>query len=94
MGNPAVCPLATAWNVRVGSPVQSYNIHATDPVIAGGLVWVATGAGNPIAAFDEASGTLVLTTGTAMTGTTLTPPIVENGQMFVQSGARLYAWGS
>ena len=93
VGNPAVCSLATAWNVQVGSPVQSHNTHAADPVIAGGLVWVATGAGNSIAAFDEVSGTLVWTTGTAMTGNTLTPPTVEDGQIFVQSGARLYAWG-
>jgi outer membrane protein assembly factor BamB len=91
--NNTSCTLALAWQSTFGAGVLSGSTVATDPVVAGGVVWVVTGAGKSVLAFNEVGGALLWSSNTAMKSPTTTPATVVDGQMFVQSGTKLYAWG-
>jgi outer membrane protein assembly factor BamB len=90
--NPG-CTLAVGWQSTFGTNMFALTTRATDPLVAGGAVWFVTGAGNSVMAFNEVGGALLWSSGTTMVGPTSYPAMVEDGQMFVQSGGKLYAWG-
>jgi outer membrane protein assembly factor BamB len=87
------CTLATAWQSSFGTGVFSVATRATDPLVAGGVVWFVSGAGKSVLAFSEVGGALLWSSGNLLTANTPAPVTVANGQMFVQSGTQLYAWG-
>jgi outer membrane protein assembly factor BamB len=87
------CTLAVGWQTTFGAGVFSEATKATDPVVAGGVVWFVSGAGNSVLAFAEVGGALLWSSGDALRAATTTPVTVADGQMFVQSGTNIYAWG-
>jgi outer membrane protein assembly factor BamB len=87
------CLLSLAWQTEYGADVFNGSTRATDPVIAGGVVWFTTGAGDSVLAFDELTGAPLWSSGSALPASVRTPVTVADGQMFVQSGGALYAWG-
>jgi outer membrane protein assembly factor BamB len=62
-------------------------------VVADGVVWFVTGEAKSVLAFNEANGALLWNSGTQMKDPTTAPLTVANGQVFVQSGKKLYVWG-
>jgi outer membrane protein assembly factor BamB len=92
IASPA-CTLTVAWQTPFGTGTMAGTTRATEPVVADGVVWFATGAGNSVLAFNEANGSLLWNSSTQMKSPTTVPVTVANGQMFVQSGEKLYAWG-
>ncbi len=87
------CTLVQAWQHAFGADVYSRYTHATDPVVAGGIVWFSSGAAGLVVALSEADGSHLWDSGTIMTSPTQGSVTVANGQVFVQSGSRLYAFG-
>jgi outer membrane protein assembly factor BamB len=87
------CTLTLAWQTVYGFDVTTYKTVATDPVVAGGVVWFVTGAGASVLALNEITGAPLWTSGTTLHAVTNTPVTVMDGQMFVQSGSVLYAFG-
>ena len=51
------------------------------------------GEAKSVLAFNEANGALLWNSGTQMKDPTTAPLTVANGQVFVQSGKKLYVWG-
>jgi outer membrane protein assembly factor BamB len=84
------CTLAQAWQT---SGIPSGNSQSTDPTIAGGVVWMVTGLGHSLLAFSEVGGNVLFNSGDAMQGKTYNPATVADGQVYVQSGDDLFAWG-
>jgi outer membrane protein assembly factor BamB len=85
--------LTTAWQTAYGSDKQSPITRATDPVIAGGLVWVATGANDTVLALNETTGAPVWSSGSTLRSPIQYPVTVADGIMFVQTYYYLWAFG-
>jgi outer membrane protein assembly factor BamB len=52
-----------------------------------------TGDGNSVLALNEMTGAPLWSSGSSITTPTVTPVMVEDGQMFVQDHNYIYAWG-
>jgi outer membrane protein assembly factor BamB len=87
------CTLGIVWQTTYGTDQFSPNTRSTDPVVAGGVVWFVTGEGKSVLAFNEMTGAPLWSSGSTLKSTTASPVTVEDGQMFVQSGSKLYAFG-
>jgi outer membrane protein assembly factor BamB len=87
------CTLNLAWQTTYGDDVFKANTRSTDPVVAGGVVWLVTGDGNSVLALNEMTGAPLWSSGSSITTPTVTPVMVEDGQMFVQDHNYIYAWG-
>jgi outer membrane protein assembly factor BamB len=89
----AACTLGIVWQTTYGTDQYSNNTRSTDPMIAGGVVWFVTGEGKSVLAFNEMTGAPLWSSGSTLKWVTSSPVTVEDGQMFVQSGSKLYAFG-
>jgi outer membrane protein assembly factor BamB len=88
------CQFTMAWQTEYGPNAYSHYTRATDPTVAGGLVWVVTGLGKSVIAMSELTGEpLWMSPTKSITTAVQTPVTVANGQMFVQVGTVLKAWG-
>ncbi len=84
------CQLQTAWETQVGTGNFNPQTRSTDPMVAGGLVWTVTGAGDSVMAFNEMTGAVAWQT--ALGQETEAAVTVQDGEMFIESGASLSAW--
>jgi outer membrane protein assembly factor BamB len=84
--------LTTAWQTTYGTDQQSPYTRATDPVIAGGLVWVVTGTSQTVLALNETTGAPVWSSGSTLNADTQYPVTVVDGMMFVQTYYNLFAF--
>jgi outer membrane protein assembly factor BamB len=89
-GIDAGCRLALRWQTSLGPA------HAppSPPVVAGGVVYVATGEVHGVAAFDAASGRELWSTGGLIQSPVFAAPTVVNGRLYAVSwDHHLYAFG-
>jgi len=84
------CQLQLAWETQVGTGQFNQGTRSTDPMVAGGLVWTVTGAGDSVMAFNETTGAVAWQM--ALGEETGAPATVQDGEMFVVAGATLSAW--
>ena len=91
--NSAPQQLSVAWQTTYGANEFSSLSRSTDPIIAGGLVWLATGAGRSVMALNEATGAPVWSSGSAVKAPTISSVTVVDGQLFVQTGLTLVSYG-
>jgi outer membrane protein assembly factor BamB len=87
------CTLGIAWQTTYGTDKFSPNTRSTDPTVAGGVVWLVTGAGKSVLALDEMTGAPLWSSGSTIRSPTTTPVLIADGQMFVQDNGKLLAWG-
>lgn len=85
------CLLQTAWQSPFIGNIRAQS--TTTPTIAGGLVWMPTGSGGSILAYNEVGGAVAWSSGTRLHGATNVPVTVADGQVFIASGNTLSAWG-
>jgi outer membrane protein assembly factor BamB len=86
------CRLTTAWQTTIAM-AQFENTPATDPLVAAGVVWFTTGNnGSSVLAMDEQTGAPLWSSGT-LPAAPMTTVLVNDGQMFVQAGNILTAYG-
>jgi outer membrane protein assembly factor BamB len=90
--NTAPQQLTVAWQTTYGSNEFSSLSRSTQPMVAGGLVWLATGAGRSVMALNEATGAPVWSTGAAVKAPTISSVTVADGQLFVQTGLTLVGY--
>jgi hypothetical protein len=84
------CRLALRWQSSIGPPLGP----PSPPIVAGGVVYVATGEAPGLAAFDAASGAQLWTSGTQIQRPVYAAPTVANGRLYAVSwDHRLYAFG-
>eukprot|EP00607_Mallomonas_marina_P009996 CAMPEP_0182422824 /NCGR_PEP_ID=MMETSP1167-20130531/8635_1 /TAXON_ID=2988 /ORGANISM="Mallomonas Sp, Strain CCMP3275" /LENGTH=1169 /DNA_ID=CAMNT_0024601225 /DNA_START=861 /DNA_END=4371 /DNA_ORIENTATION=+ len=82
------CGLEVMWNVKLKSSGRVWMSHWPAPVVAGGVVYVATGANGQLFAVNADSG-VVLWVSTQALGYLMSPPIVVNGMLLIaDSGKR------
>jgi outer membrane protein assembly factor BamB len=86
----ASCQLSLLWQQTFGDNGRSN--PAVPPTIANGVLWFAEGLLDQLLAFDDANGTLLRSSG-QLKGSTTGAPIVVNGQVFIQAGEWVYAFG-
>jgi len=92
VASPA-CTLSVAWETTYGDDKFEANTRSTDPVVAGGVVWLVTGDDDSVLALNETTGEPLWSSGSSITTPTVTPVMVADGQMFVQDHNYIYAWG-
>jgi outer membrane protein assembly factor BamB len=85
--------LSVAWQSTFGNNQVNGLNRSTQPVVAGGLVWVSTGANDSVIALNEATGAPVWSTASAnVTAPTTGPVAIADGQLFFQSGLKLMGY--
>jgi outer membrane protein assembly factor BamB len=91
LGVNASCTLSLLWQQNIGNGTATS--PSVPPLIANGVVWIATGNAGEVAAFNDATGALLWRSGTTVDAPTDGSPMVANGQMFVNGGKFIYAFG-
>lgn len=93
----AQCQLTSLWQQLAGSGQPDRNNRARPPVVANGVVWLSTGSGRELAAFDEVLGTPLWNSMPLPAPGASGAPLVANGQVFVAVGtnqkSKLFAFG-
>ena len=92
IASPA-CTFTVAWQSSFGSGTFSAHTRATDPVVAGGVVWLVTGEARSVLAFNEVNGTKLWSSGDLFKASLVHPVTVADGQMFIQDNKKIYAFG-
>ena len=82
-----------AWQTTFGNNEWNAQTRATQPTIAGGLVWFATGSSGSILALNETTGAPEYSTGSKLTGATLGSPTVADGRVYFYQGQKIVALG-
>ena len=85
--------LSVAWQTTYGMNEITGLNRATQPVVAGGLVWLSTGAGESVIALSETTGAPVWSTAsTDVDAPTVAPVAIADGQLFFQAGSTLVGY--
>jgi outer membrane protein assembly factor BamB len=86
------CTLALAWQQTAGATsVADNDNHGV--TVANDVVYLTTGIGNKVYAYNAATGTPLWNSGTTITGPTMIAPTVD-GHLYVSSwDGKLYAFG-
>jgi outer membrane protein assembly factor BamB len=86
----AACQLTLLWQQMFGD--EGMPNPSVPAMIANGVVYYSEGFSSQLAAFDAATGAPLWNSGT-LKGVTMGPPLVVNGQVFVQAGKWVYSYG-